>query len=311
MDFKWVEGVTTIKNVVRSIAIDLVETSPDDWELAYPQKIDDISDIAIISAVTSFNLRVYVKLEKPEGVLNYMLVTLGRKMNETLDDIDTERSSEPARFAWYKETKEIELFEWASIQYWMSFSRDFVNIIVQGDPSLDIAPYNNYLISYAYFGSLDGFEGADKDSQHNFGLTVSSDVFPKEENMSEKFGKRTATCITDIGMLGTRTGTPFQAHLPKFSTVWEYADKNFITSSQWTHKYHMSDIIVFHAYDRERGKLKNVLIGDRSAIFHLDMLVIDKDTPQEKQYVMFNINAPYSILNNGANVLYGIAIRRR
>lgn len=311
MGFKWIEGNTTIKNVVMSITTSLIGTSSDDWKLAYPIKAEDIISTAILRTTTSSGIEVFVKFERPESILNYMLVTMAKEMNGAANDIDTERSSEPARFAWYKETKEIELFDWASIQYWISFCNDFVNIVVQGDPSLDIAPYNNYLISYAYFGSLEGFEGADMDDQYNFGLTVSSDVFPEEENMSEKFGKRTATCITDIGMLGTRTGTPFQAHLPKFSTVWEYADKNFITSSQWTHKYHMSDIIVFHAYDRERGKLQNVLIGDRSAIFHLDMLVIDKDTPQEKQYVMFNINAPYSILNNGANVLYGIAIRRR
>lgn len=156
----------------------------------------------------------------------------------------------------------------------------------------------------------ESFEGADADDKYNFGLTVSSDVFFDEASMPDKYGKRTATCITDVGMLGTRTGTPLQAHLPKFSTNWEFADKNFITSSQWTHKYHMSDIIIFHAYDRERGKLQNVLIGDRSAIFHLDTLVIDKGKPEEKQYVMFNINAPYSILNNGPNVLYGIALRK-
>ena len=77
------------------------------------------------------------------------------------------------------------------------------------------------------------------------------------------------------------------------------------------HKYHMSDIIIYHAYDRERGKLQNALIGDRSAIFHLDLLVIDKGKPEKKQYVMFNINAPYSILNNSANSLYGIALRKK
>lgn len=311
MDFNWVEGVTTVKEIIRAIASDLTLASQNKWILEYPSDINAIDNMAILSTQTSFGITNYIKINRPTDVLNYMLITIGDKLNTESTDIDEERSSIPARFAWYKQSSDVELFEWGSVQYWLSFCADYANIILQGDPSLDIAPYDNYLISYAYIGALESFEGADMDDKYNFGITVSSDVFYSDKNFPEKYGKRTATCVTDVGMLGTRTGTPFQAHLPKFSTSWEFTDKNFISSSQWTHKYHMSDIIIYHAYDRERGKLQNVLIGDRSAIFHLDTLIIDKGKDTEKQYVMFNINAPYSILNNGPNVLYGVAVRKR
>lgn len=307
-DFNWVEGTTTVAQIVKSLAIDLTTAAEHNWSCKNPANVGGITNKVILETETSFGSKFYLKIERPEGVLNYVLLTLGNKYNTETEDIDEAVSNEPARFAWYRLTTEVELFEWAGIQYWLSFSEDFINVVLQGDPSLDVAPYKNYLISYGYIGSLESFDGGDSDTTHNFGITVSSDVFPEET--SSKYGVRTASCITDVGMIGTRTGTPFQAHLPKFSTSWEYADRNFISSSQWTHKYHMSDIILLHAYDRERGKLKNVLIGDRSAIFHLDVLVIDKGLETQKEYVMFNINAPYSILNNGPNVLYGIAIRK-
>jgi hypothetical protein len=308
--FNWVEGTTTVAEIVKALATDLTMATTGGWKLEYPAALSDITNVAIISTTTSHELTAYLKMERPAGTLNHMMLTVGDKLSSTGDDIDETKRSAPARYAWYRENTDITLFEWMSVQYWLSFSGDFVNVVLQGDPSVDIAPYKNYLISYAYIGTLEGFEGADVDDKYNFGMTVSSDIFPAENEMPEMYGKRTATCVTDVGMLGTRTGTPWQAHLPKFSTMWEFADRHFISSSQWTHKYHMSDIIIAHAYDRERGKMQNVLIGDRSAIFHGDILVIDKDTPDEKQYVAFQINAPYSILNNGPNVLYGIAMRK-
>jgi hypothetical protein len=310
MKFNWVEGTTTVKEIVRALATDLTLATANKWSLVYPSSLSSIDSRAVIKTVTSKGQDFFVELERPVGVLSYIKITLGIKYDPTSDGIDAEIRSESARYAWYRESNEVEIFEWTAVQYWLSFTEDFINMVVQGDPSLDVEPYRNYLISYAYVGALESFEGADEDDKYNFGLTVSSDVFPGFTEDSEKYGKRTATCVTDIGMIGTRTGTPFQAHLPKFSTAWEFSDRNFIAPSQWTHKYHMSDIIVWHAYDRERGKLQNVLIGDRSAIFHLDTLVIDRGLATEKQYVMFNINAPYGILNNGPNVLYGIALRK-
>ncbi len=310
-DFKWAQGTSIIQYIVKDIAETLTETVTEfePWKLEYPVS-GDIQQLAIISNTTKQGAHVYIKLEKPDNVMNYMLITVGTKLNEQGNDIDDEISSIPARYAWYRDSEDVKLFNWVPIQYWISYSNDFINIVVQGDPSIDIHPYKNYLISWAYMGALESFENSDRDDYHNFGITVGADKFFEPDEMPDKYGNRTATGVTDIAMLGTRSNTPFQAHQPKFSTINEFADKHYITSSAWTHKYHMSEIIITHAYDRERGKLQNVLIGDRSAIFHLDTLVIDKGKPEEKQYVMFNINSPYSMLNNGANTLYGIAIRK-
>lgn len=307
--FNFSQGTTTVAEVVKAIAIDLTLASSNKWDIEFPTSVGSINDVAILSTNTTFGRRFFLKIERPTGSLNHVLLTIGSSINSARDDLEG-FTNEPARFAWYRLTNEVALFEWTPIQYWMCFSEDYINIILQGDPSLDIEPYDRFLISYAYIGALESFEGADSDTEHNFGLTVSSDIFFEDNEFPEQYGARTATCVTDIGMVGTRSGTPFQAHLTKWSTNWEFADRNFISSSRWTHKYHMSDIVVFHAHDRERGKLQNVLVGDRSAIFHLDTLVVDRGTPQEKQYLMFNLNSPYSILNNGPNVLHGIAIRR-
>lgn len=335
-NFNWISGTTNVTEIISSLVIGLSLKSANNpnsnnkaentWDLVYPDSHDKIEDMAIISTEPVFynkrgeevkGKKIYLKFERPvietnensSKALNHILLTFSQYINSENNDLDYDKKcSIPARFSWYRE--KAELYDWCAVQYWISFSRNFINIVVQGDPGMDTAPYNNYLISYAYIGTLESFEDADDDIDYNFGITVSSDKFYDEDNMPDKYGKRTATCITDIGMLGTRTGSPFQAHLPKFSTAWEYADKNFITSSQWTHKHHMSEITVWHAYDRERGKLQNVLIGDRSTIFHLDELIIDSGKETEKKYVMFNINAPYSILNNGPNALYGIALRR-
>lgn len=309
MDFNWIEGTTKVKEIVKSLATDLTMAENNGWSLSYPTDLDSITNKAVLKTKTSFSLEMYLKIERPEGALNHVLMSIGNKFIN--DDIDTEISSVPAKFSWYRENKDIILYDWVPVQYWISFNTDFVNIVLQGDPSMDIAPYGNYLISYGYIGSLESFEGSDDDTKYNFGITVSSDTFYDSDNLPDKYGKRTATCVTDIGMLGTRTGTPFQAHLPKFSTGWEFADKNFITASQWTHKFPMSEVVIWHAYDRERGKLQNVLVGDRSALNNSDILVMDKGKPEEKMYKIFSINAPYSILNNGPNALYGVALRMK
>jgi hypothetical protein len=306
-DFNWVEGTTKVSEIVKGMATDLSNASENGWELSHPTKISEVTDVAILKTTTSFSKEFYLKIEKPSGSMNHMMLSIGTKLNDEGSDLAADKKSTAARFAWYRENSSLYLGDWLPIQYWMSFSKDFINLVIQGDPSPDEAPYNNYLISYAYIGAIESYEGGDEDRDYNFALTVSSDkppTFPKD------FGNRTATAVTDIALVGTRTGTPYQAHYPAFHTTNPWMDKNFISGSAWTHKYHFSEVTVTHAYDRERGKLQNILIGDRSAIFHLDELIQDKGTADEKVYKMFNINAPYSFLNNSANVLYGIAIRK-
>lgn len=310
MSFNYVEGVTTVKDIVKALAIDLTIATQNNWTLKVPNTTGEITDSCILETTTTFNKKFYLKITKPEDSLNHIMLQIGNKFDDGTKDLEAGKHSTTARFSWYRDIKELYLGEWLPVQYWLSFSEDFINIILQGDPSPDVPPYENYLISYAYIGALIGYEGADEDTDYNFALTTSSDKFLEDGEYPKEFGNRTGSGITDIIMVGTRTGTPYQAHYPSFHTTNPSMDKNFIGSSNWTHKYHMSELVVTHAYDRERGKLQNMLVGDRSAIYHLDELIQDKGLDTEKTYKMFNINAPYNFLNNGPNVLYGIAIRK-
>ena len=76
-------------------------------------------------------------------------------------------------------------------------------MVLQGDPSPDMPPYENYLISYAYIGALTGYEGADEDTDYNFALTTSSDTFLEDGAFPKEFGNRNGTGVTDIIMVGT------------------------------------------------------------------------------------------------------------
>lgn len=75
------------------------------------------------------------------------------------------------------------LYEDVPVLYWMSVCNDFVSIVLQGDPSVN---YDNYLISFGYFGAIDSFtrdvSGVQKpylnDVVGNFALTVGSSTVP-------------------------------------------------------------------------------------------------------------------------------------
>lgn len=310
MSFNYVEGTTTVKDIVKALATDFTTATSNKWTLKEPATVGEITNSCILETTTTFNKKFYLKLIRQADNINHILLQIGNKFKEDTKDLEEGKKSTTSKLSWYRETKDLYLGEWLPVQYWLSFSEDFINMILQGDPSPDTEPYENYLISYAYAGAVIGYEGGDEDTDYNFALTTSSDTFLEVDAYPKEFGNRTGIGITDIIMVGTRTGTPYQAHYPSFHTANPCMDKNYIGASNWTHKYHMSEVVVTHAYDRERGKMQNMLVGDRSAIFHLDELIQDKGEPTEKTYKMFNINAPYNFLNNSPNVLYGIALRK-
>lgn len=307
--FNYVEGVTTIAEIVKALATELTTSVNYSWKLTSPADLSSITTKCIVSVEDESGKSFYLRIERPEESLNHIMLQIGDKYDETLDDLVEKRKSVPARFAWYKETTDLYIGDWVPVQYYLSFGSNFANIVLHGDPSPDIPPYNNYLISYAYVGALESYEGADDDTTYNFGLTTGSDIFD-DTNYPKDYGHRTATGVTDISMMGTRTAMPYQAHYVAFHTINPFMDKHFISSSAYTHKHHMSEVVVVHAVDRERGKMKNLLVGDRSAVFHGDELIMDKGLPTEKIYKVFSINMPYCFLNNGPNVLYLIAIRK-
>lgn len=307
MAFNWVEGVAPVSQIVKAIVTDVTSATSNNWTLEYPATISEISTVAILSTSTTFDKTFYLKIEKEEEVLNHLEMTIGTELNDAKDDLEEGKHSETALLAWYRNISDIYIGNWLPVSYWLSFNEDFINIVVEGDSSPDIEPYDHYLISYAYIGAVKSYEGADEDTTYNFHLTTGSDLMP---TLATTYGLRTGTGVTDIVAVGTRTGVPYQAHYPTFVASNPYMDKNFIGPSKYTHKHHVSEIVVTHAVDRERGMFQNALVLDRSAIFHLDELYKDKGEPTEEIWKMFNINAPYSFLNNSANVFYGVILRK-
>lgn len=211
------------------------------------------------------------------------------------------------RLAWYRNLPST-IKDWLPVQYWISMTKDAINLVLRGDPSADVAPYKNYLASYAYIGGLKPVEdSAFTDDIYNFGITTSSDIEP---NYSNLYGERTATGVTDVCMIANKIGMPYQPHYPAFYATNPFIDKCNVEGSRWDHKKHQfSDITVVHPVDMERGKMINVLVGDASSIFDGDKLIYMKDTDSEENYKKFKVTAPFNFLNNSANINYCIAIR--
>ena len=323
------------------------------WTLHYPERHSEITDRIVMSTQVDISssgdrkkLKTYYVEMRYMDYLNNssnkyrtgVEVRFGATLDEDDDTtLDDELSSEWAKMSWYREKgfdDGVVFKDWLPIRYWMNFTTEYCNLVIQGDPSADLHPYNNYIIGYAYFGMLKSYDDAEnEDYENNFGMTVSSDIIPEaESDFATTWGVRTGTGVTDIVMERTGSNIPYQAHYPSFHTTPEFMDKHFITASEFTGSHHFSEVTVVHAYERERGKMQGLLIGDRSSIFHLDELISDKDQfdfrgalvrgeevrnacgfpfkSKEKRWVQFNINAPYWFANNSPNVFYGVALRK-
>lgn len=127
---------------------------------------------------------------------------------------------------------------------------------------------------------------------------------------SNRWGPNTATGVTDICMLRTKTGVPLQRHYPSFVTGAKTLRITGLNPSRWTEKVHLSPVYVMHPFDGYRGKLRDVLVVPRKNLVHLDELIVDKDLPTQKTYKLFRINAPYSIFATSAMPFMGVAIRK-
>lgn len=327
LELRWVEGVTTVREFVKAITTTITQGDTSSyWDLVYPEALSEVTNKSIISTkpfsldddeqTTGEDREFYLMIERPiigdegELALNYVELTIGDKLNDNGDGFAEEHYGEPARYAWYRDFKDIEgLYygEWLPIKYFMNIDLRTINLVIQGDPSIDVRPYKNALFSWVYVGAIESYEGGDKDVRGNFGLTVGSDIAPIK---SMRFGANTGTGVLDIIMAYSRAGAPYQAHDVKFKADNPYKDKYFIGPSEWTHKFHFDEITVIHKYDRERGKLRNVLIGDRSALENNAELIYKKGTPEEKVYKSYQINSPYWVVEESANPLYGVILRK-
>ncbi|MBM7869291.1 hypothetical protein JOC70_000760 [Clostridium pascui] len=249
---------------------------------------------------------VYVSAKTKSNAINNIVMQIGTELNAAGDDLVIDKDY-VHRLAWYRKVQP-NIKDFLPVQYWINVTKDSINLILRGDPSADVAPYSNYLTSYAYIGALKPIEdSATTDDIYNFGITTSSDVEPP---YSQSYGERTATGITDICMVANKIGLPYQPHYPAFYATNPFMDKCNVEGSRWNHKKHQfSDITLVHPVDMERGKMINVLAGDASSIYDMDKLAYKKDTTDEEYYKKFKITAPYHFLNNSANVNYCVAIR--
>lgn len=277
-------------------------------ELMYGITKDLASNDVFSGNTSSFDN--YVSAMTKTNALNNLRFQISSKLNVDSTDLDISEGIQQSynyRLAWYRKVQ-TGIKDFLPIQFWLNVTKDSINLVLRGDPSADVAPYENYLTSYAYIGALKPLEdSATTDDVYNFAITTSSDVEP---NYAKPYGDRTATGVTDVCMIANKIGMPYQPHYPAFYATNPFMDKCNVEGSRWNHKKHQfSDITLVHPVDMERGKLINVLAGDASSIYDMDKLAYKKDTVDEEYYKKFKITAPYNFLNNSAQVNYCVAIR--
>ncbi|AND84288.1 hypothetical protein GTH52_06985 [Clostridium tyrobutyricum] len=252
----------------------------------------------------------YVNAMTKGLAINNIRIQISDKLNAAGDDISIPNDIQKSynyRLAWYRNLQS-EIKDFLPVEYWITVTKDSINLVLRGDPSADVSPYNNYLTGYCYIGALKPIEdSAYTDDEYNFGITVSSDVEP---GYSNPYGQRTATGITDVCMIANKIGMPYQPHYPGFYSTNMFMDKCNVEGSRWDHKKHQfSPITLVHPIDMERGNMINVLAGDGSNINDEDMLTYMRDTDSEENYKKFRITAPFNFLNNSVNPNSSIAIR--
>lgn len=274
----------------------------------YEKRTD--AEVLEIMEKESKDYNTYVSAMTKSNSINNIRFQISDRLNKDNTDLDIPKSIQKEynyRLAWYRKLQP-EIKDWLPVQYWINLTKDSINLVLRGDPSADVHPYENYLTSYAYIGALKPVEdSAFTDDKYNFGITTSSDIEP---NYAKPYGERTATGVTDVCMIANKIGMPYQPHYPAFYATNQFMDKCNVEGSRWNHKKHQfSDITLVHPVDMERGKMINVLAGDASAIYDMDKLAYKKDTDEEEYYKKFKITAPYNFLNNSSNINYCIAIR--
>lgn len=343
--------ITPTKELLHSCVIVVVDYS---WELQHPQRFDMISGDSPrvllktkvdISALRnqSYPKQYYVELRQQSDDLKNktgLEIRFGTVLDETKSTIvEGDVGASPwCRLAFYKENSIEESQEptgvyfdkWLPVKYFLSYTAEGFNLILQGDPSADVSPYTNFLVSHAYVGLMKQYDNAKNNNrEHDFMICTGSD---KDPSNSTYWGSKTGVS-TEIIVEKTGGNMPYQGHYASFYTNPEFMDKKFIGPSEHTGHYHMSEVTVLHSTERERGKIPNLLIADRSAIHHLDRLISNKDefntygalqdesgnfldktgnalvVSKQKEWKMFAINSPFWFGSNSPNGLYGVALR--
>ncbi len=307
---KYIEGISSVKDLIYSLSSTLI--NGEFWDLAFPSSLTGgicmvILHTKIKGTSEGEEYNFYLKLERETDKYNHLYATIGTGLNEEGNDLIKPHSPK-VRCAWYKENEKIELHEWLPVKIWMNYSSDFVNIILQGDDAVDIPPnYDNFLTSFLLLGTVESYRDENNiplaDVNGNFFITAGSDIMPER---STEYGLMTGNGNTDIIMVGTRTGVPYQGHDSEYTATSPFVRKNWIKESAWTLKYHVSPIHVWHRVDRERGKIQGLLIGAKDGLNQTNLLTLEEADGIKQTWQFFSINAPYKFINNGPNPTYGL-----
>ena len=322
--FYYVESACSVADIIKTLATEMTVNAvtgnglegaiTQAWTLVEPIDVASITNRAVLSTTTSFSKTFYLEISRPVVVetsvypLTYLNMAIGTEWDITTKVLTVGKVSPATKVSWYHDDIDSSIQSWLPVTYWMNVSKDAVNIIFRGDPSADVYPYEKYLVGYAYIGALKPLDvDQSPDENYNFGITTASSTEPV---LTTLYGPRTGTGITDVCMVGSKSGMPYQPHYPAFYTANPYMDKINIEGSRWNNQKHQfSDVTLVHPVDMERGKLENVLIGDDSSLFDNDKLVFKQGMTTQEMYRKFKVSAPYSFLNNSANVHYCVAIR--
>lgn len=339
----------SLKGLMEQLATDILESSNEKWTLHFPAAAASITNLFVLKHVLGTapdpTREVYLEFYRPlkvetpdatkaalvQGEKNnyfYMECVYGHSSYTQPNESDEagnftapgtwaeDVASVRSRFSWFNSATTSNIKKWLPVQYWISVTDRRIAIVLAGDAS---ANKLDRLISFGYFGELKPFKNSTERPIANFGISVGSDKTPGDYLLNEemnRYSDKTGTGVTDINMLQTYTGFPMQAHYPAFTTPDELVDKKLEGPSQYTQKYHMSPVYVFHGFDGYRGQLDGIIATDRSTVVNLDDLIhkynsttgSEDDPDTQDIYKTFLVSSPYSLLNNSTNVLYGIAM---
>lgn len=196
-------------------------------------------------------------------------------------------------------------WDWLPIEYYLTVTQDAMVGVLMGDVGISV---DDYLASPAYFGSLSPIEGAlTTDTRGNFAGFSGSSIPPI---LTKKYGDYTGTGITDVMMVSTKSGRPYQGHKLGLFGLYEFKEQTFNGLSAHTNKYSMTEIVVADVHENERGILKNCLAGPKVGKEH-GVELVDKryDAEEEESYIFLNTKSYYTPFNTSNDSLIGFAIK--
>lgn len=273
-----------------------------------------------------------------DGQRNYYYLTwkIGSKfdIDAVYGDDETPGVSEPpwldyqmkqeTKLSWFK-TSATYVQEWLPIEYWVNITDENITGVIMGDPGISAT---DYISSPFYFGRLEQIEGAlETDDKGNFAGFSGSEQNPQVRNSKsdnadaasgltgqlerlKMYGDYTGTGTTDIILVSSKGGIPFQGNKVGLFGMYEFKEQTFNGQSAFTNKHAVTDIVVANVNENERGILANCIGVPKNGKEHGVELVADRYISEKEQtYIFLHINAPYTPFNTGNDVLIGFAIR--